>query len=68
VILPIVFTFVFGTFTTGSISLLLGVAMIRLLQNNLPLPEWVTSRQEPNVLGMNTSPTRHTGKPQEAAR
>lgn len=34
---PFIFVFVFGLFKTGATTLMLGSAMIRLLQNNLPI-------------------------------
>jgi hypothetical protein len=39
IISPIFFVFIFGTFASASSSLLVGYGMIRLLQNNLPLPK-----------------------------
>jgi len=38
---PIVFLFIFGDFKTATATLLLGGAMIRMLENNLPLPAYV---------------------------
>ncbi len=38
---PAFFVFVIGDFRTASTTLLLGASMIRMLQNNLPLPQWV---------------------------
>lgn len=35
---PFQFIFIFGTFRDASVTLLLGAGMIRILQNNLPLP------------------------------
>jgi hypothetical protein len=37
---PFFFFFVFGDFKAASITLLVGIGMIRLLENNLPLPAW----------------------------
>lgn len=39
VISPVFFVFVFGLFKTGAANLMLGAAMVRMLQNNLPLPK-----------------------------
>jgi hypothetical protein len=47
---PIFFVFIFGTFASAAASLLLGTAMIRMLQNNLPLPAYVIQRREPYLL------------------
>ena len=35
---PIFFVLIFGTFTSAASNLLIGAAMVRILQNNLPLP------------------------------
>jgi hypothetical protein len=43
-------TFIIGTFLSGATVLLMGGAMIRLLQNNLPLPAYVVKRREPYIL------------------
>lgn len=48
--MPIGWTFIFGSFTGGVSALLLGSAMIRLLENNLPLPPYVVKRREPYIL------------------
>ena len=37
---PFQFCFIFGTFKDGAAALLLGSGMIRILQNNLPLPSY----------------------------
>jgi hypothetical protein len=41
---PIFFVFIFGSFTTGTTTFLMGAAMIRMLENNLPLPAYVAKR------------------------
>lgn len=50
---PIFFVFIYGDFGTGAASLLVGIGMIRLLENNLPLPPWQHRLQqklpEPNL-------------------
>jgi hypothetical protein len=38
---PVFFVLVFGSFQTGITSFLMGAAMIRMMQNNLPLPAYV---------------------------
>jgi hypothetical protein len=35
---PVFFVFVFGEFKTAASTLLLGASMIRILENNLPIP------------------------------
>ncbi len=37
---PVYFIFIFGDFKSASITLLIGIGMVRLLENNLPLPAW----------------------------
>ncbi len=48
--MPVSWVFVFGSFTGGVAGLLLGTAMTRLLENNLPLPPYVVRRREPYIL------------------
>jgi len=50
VISPIIFVFIFGTFASACVSLFIGHGMIRLLENNLPIPAYVIRRWEPYVL------------------
>jgi hypothetical protein len=38
---PIFFVFIFGSFSGGIDGFLLGVAFLRILQNNLPLPDYI---------------------------
>jgi hypothetical protein len=40
---PVFFIFIFGDFKSASATVLLGAAMIRMLENNLPLPAWAKS-------------------------
>lgn len=42
---PIFFIFIYGTFKVATVTLLLGIAMVRLLQTNLPLPAYGASNQ-----------------------
>ena len=42
---PIFFVFVFGTFQLAAVYLFIGYGMIRILENNIPLPRWTTLRQ-----------------------
>lgn len=42
---PVFFVFIFGGFSLDSVSFLAGVAMIRLLENNLPLPAYAKQRR-----------------------
>lgn len=44
-------TFIFGSFVGGASALLMGSALIRLLQNNLPLPAYIPGSRQPYVLG-----------------
>jgi hypothetical protein len=55
---PIFFVLIFGTFSSGAATLLLGSAMIRMLQNNLPLPAYLPMRARSYApLAMRTSIT-----------
>jgi hypothetical protein len=47
---PIYFVIVFGTFAMASAQLLLGAAMVRMLQNNLPLPAWEKPNRIPYIM------------------
>ena len=47
---PIVFTFVFGEYHTGVAGTVIGIAMVRLLENNIPLPAWQKTRHQPFIL------------------
>lgn len=47
---PIIFVLIFGDFKTGAASFLLSLGMIRLLENNLPLPAYVKHGRMPYVL------------------
>lgn len=40
IVLPIFFCFVFGEYHTGVASTMMGFAMIRLFERNIPLPAW----------------------------
>ena len=44
---PFTFVFVFGDFKSGTVGFLLSIGMIRLLENNLPLPAYVMRRRVP---------------------
>jgi hypothetical protein len=48
---PFFFVFVFGGFSLDSVTLLINAAMLRVLQNNLPLPAYATPKrsQSPQV-------------------
>jgi hypothetical protein len=46
---PIFFFFVFGTFKDGAASLLLAYGMIRILENNLPLPYYNSQQRRGHV-------------------
>lgn len=47
---PFFFVFVFGTFSGAAASLFLGSGMVRLLENNLPLPAYVLRSRLPYIL------------------
>jgi len=48
-ILPIFWTFIFGEFQSGVAHTIFGLAMVRLLERNLPLPSWRVMRYQPSV-------------------
>ncbi len=47
---PMVFVFIFGDFKSSTASFLLSLGMIRLLENNLPLPAYVVRKRQPYIL------------------
>lgn len=47
---PLYFVFIFGDFKTNAATFLLAAGMIRLLENNLPLPAYVKRSRLPFVL------------------
>jgi hypothetical protein len=51
---PIFFLFIFGDFKSQAAILLVGAAMIRMLQNNLPLPAWSKPSSFPSPLNQRT--------------
>jgi hypothetical protein len=48
--LPFGWVFIFGSFSGGADALLMGAAIIRMLEKTLPLPEYVVARREPYIL------------------
>jgi hypothetical protein len=59
---PIFFVFVFGDFKSAAATLLLGIGMVRMLENNLPLPAYGRGRRLPYLL-----PTRQGRTPLQVA-
>lgn len=55
--LPFGWVFIFGSFSGGADALLMGTALIRMLEKHLPLPAYVTPSRQPYVL-----PSRHVTK------
>lgn len=53
---PFFFVFVFGEFNSGAAGTFLGIALIRILERNLPLPEWKRNVQQPYVLRTRAHP------------
>ena len=47
---PFFFAFVFGDFQGGATTFMLGAAMVRMLQNNLPLPAYAGRSRSPYLL------------------
>jgi len=54
---PVFFWFVFGGFLMDGPAILLGAGMLRLLENNLPLPVYATARRMPFALATRPSHT-----------
>jgi hypothetical protein len=50
---PFFFVFVFGEYHTGFAQTLFGIALIRILERNLPLPEWKSRIPRPYLLRRN---------------
>ena len=50
---PIFFWLIFGAFQIDSVFLLMGIGMIRLLENNLPLPAYTHASTRPDILMAN---------------
>ena len=46
---PFFFVFIFGSFQIGAAGFLMGAAMVRMLENNLPLPAYVHNRARVHV-------------------
>lgn len=51
---PLIWVFIFGSFDGGAATLLMGTAMVRMLENNLPLPAYVARRKEAFLLKTQT--------------
>lgn len=47
---PFFFVFIFGEFHTGVASTMMGIAIVRLLEKNLPLPAWKKAVYQPYIL------------------
>jgi hypothetical protein len=60
---PVFFFLVFGDFKSQAATLLLGAAMIRMLQTNLPIPAWTRLSGAPFVLNQSAV---HAGSGQPA--
>jgi hypothetical protein len=48
--LPFGWVFIFGSFSGGADALLMGAALVRMLEKTLPLPEYVVKSREPYIL------------------
>ena len=47
---PVFWVFVYGSFSIGATTLLIGSALVRMLENNLPLPAYQPRSRQPYVL------------------
>ncbi len=50
---PVFFVLIFGTFSTAATTLFIGAGMIRLLENNLPLPAYTKASRIPVMVRAN---------------
>jgi hypothetical protein len=48
IVTPIIWTLVFGTFDEGAVGVMMGIAIIRLMEQNLPLPAYTIRRRLPS--------------------
>jgi hypothetical protein len=61
---PIFFTFIFGEFPSGVASTMMGIAIVRLLEKNLPIPAYRAVRHQPYMFA---NPNRQpAGQPARA--
>ena len=51
IVFPIFWTFIFGEFQKGFASVAIGIGFVRLLERNLPLPQWRKAVRVPYALG-----------------
>jgi hypothetical protein len=63
--LPFGWVFIFGSFSGGADALLMGAALVRLLEKSLPLPEYVVRRHQPYIL---RNPRHEPGAARVSAR
>ncbi|MEO5917108.1 MAG: hypothetical protein ABIS50_22960 [Luteolibacter sp.] len=61
--LPLGWIFIFGSFSGGADALLMGAAMVRMLEKNLPIPHYVVRKREPFVLGQHRASSADEQKP-----
>ena len=47
---PFCWVFIFGSFSGGFFMLFMGSAIVRMLEQNLPLPAYITARHMPYLL------------------
>lgn len=54
---PLIWVFIFGSFDGGAATLFMGTAMVRMLENNLPLPDFAVRRNETYLLKRDQMPS-----------
>ncbi len=54
---PLFWIFVVGSFDSGTTAILMGTAIVRMMEKNLPLPAYGFRRRDPYVPGQNPSKT-----------
>lgn len=47
---PFFFVFIFGDFKASAVAFLLALGLLRLIQNNIPLPQWQPSVKRPYMI------------------
>ena len=58
---PFLWTFVFGNFDTGASGVMLGSALLRMMENNLPLSSFVIGDRKPYILRRQSTLSGSTG-------
>lgn len=52
IVMPLYWSLVFGTFDRGAAGVMMGAALVRLMEKNLPLPAYVASKRHRHALAL----------------